>query len=187
MVSSVVSGSISQVSHTRRACSSSSPLWGTACKADADLGWWGGVNNYGGDNVGVNTSQVRVNTKGTLLVKLVELVEEVEELVLAVPGIKAANTRTTTPGGSGFRGNDASFERVGSIFIGGERRYAMRLWLDPDKLRGYNLSAADALEAVRAHNVQIAAGTIGAEPALAGQGSSENWGSKSYWYRSARR
>ncbi|MCG6863417.1 MAG: efflux RND transporter permease subunit, partial [Chromatiaceae bacterium] len=48
--------------------------------------------------------------------------------------------------------------------------YAMRIWLDPDKLRGYDLSAADALEAVRAQNVQVAAGAIGAEPALPGQG-----------------
>ncbi len=48
--------------------------------------------------------------------------------------------------------------------------YAMRIWLNPDKLRGYNLSAADALAAVRAQNVQVAAGSIGAEPALPGQG-----------------
>ena len=48
--------------------------------------------------------------------------------------------------------------------------YAMRIWLDPDKLRGYDLSAADALKAVRAQNVQVAAGAIGAEPALPGQG-----------------
>ncbi|EIC19380.1 efflux RND transporter permease subunit [Thiorhodovibrio frisius] len=48
--------------------------------------------------------------------------------------------------------------------------YAMRIWLDPDKLRGYGLSAAQALAAVRAQNVQIAAGAIGSEPALPGQG-----------------
>jgi len=41
-------------------------------KADANLGWWGGVNNNDGENFGVATSQVRVNTKGTLLVKLVD-------------------------------------------------------------------------------------------------------------------
>lgn len=41
-------------------------------KADADLGWWNGVNNNDGDNFGVATSQVRVNTKGTLLIKLVD-------------------------------------------------------------------------------------------------------------------
>ena len=48
--------------------------------------------------------------------------------------------------------------------------YAMRIWLNPDKLRGYDLSASQVLDAVRAQNVQIAAGNIGGEPALAGQG-----------------
>jgi len=48
--------------------------------------------------------------------------------------------------------------------------YAMRIWLNPDKLHGYGLSAAQALDAVRAQNVQIAAGYLGAEPAPPGQG-----------------
>ena len=48
--------------------------------------------------------------------------------------------------------------------------YAMRIWLDPDKLRGFGLSADQALEAVRAQNIQVAAGSIGAMPALPGQG-----------------
>ncbi|MDR2013218.1 MAG: multidrug efflux RND transporter permease subunit [Rhodanobacter sp.] len=43
--------------------------------------------------------------------------------------------------------------------------YAMRIWLDADKLHGYNLSATQALAAVQTQNVQIAAGTLGAEPA----------------------
>src|SRR5690606_32722755 len=42
---------------------------------------------------------------------------------------------------------------VGTIFIGGERRYAMRLWLDPDKLASYQLTAADVEEALREQNV----------------------------------
>ncbi len=58
---------------------------------------------------------------------------------------------------------------VGSANLFGSA-YAMRIWLDPDKLRGYGLSAKQALEAVREQNVQVAAGNIGAEPALAGQG-----------------
>jgi len=58
---------------------------------------------------------------------------------------------------------------VGSANLFGSP-YAMRIWLDPDKLRGYGLSAAQALEAVREQNVQVAAGNIGAEPALEGQG-----------------
>src|SRR6201995_5542246 len=58
---------------------------------------------------------------------------------------------------------------VGSTFqIGSE--YAMRIWLDADKLHGYALSAADALNAVRAQNVQIAAGSFGSEPAVKGTG-----------------
>jgi multidrug efflux pump len=48
--------------------------------------------------------------------------------------------------------------------------YAMRIWLNPDKLRGYGLSASQVLDAVRDQNVQIAAGYIGAEPAPPGQG-----------------
>ncbi len=43
--------------------------------------------------------------------------------------------------------------------------YAMRIWLNPDQLHGYNLSAAQALNAVRGQNVQIAAGSLGTAPA----------------------
>ncbi|MEO6927076.1 MAG: efflux RND transporter permease subunit, partial [Rhodanobacter sp.] len=48
--------------------------------------------------------------------------------------------------------------------------YAMRIWLNPDKLHGYNLSASQVLDAVRSQNVQFAAGALGADPALPGQG-----------------
>ncbi|MEI7036933.1 efflux RND transporter permease subunit [Fulvimonas yonginensis] len=48
--------------------------------------------------------------------------------------------------------------------------YAMRIWLDPDKLHGYSMSASEVLAAIRAQNVQFAAGSIGADPALPGQG-----------------
>ena len=58
---------------------------------------------------------------------------------------------------------------VGSANLFGAA-YAMRIWLDPDKLHGYSLTAAKVLEAVREQNVQVAAGDIGAEPAPAGQG-----------------
>ncbi|HRO28479.1 MAG TPA: efflux RND transporter permease subunit, partial [Luteimonas sp.] len=48
--------------------------------------------------------------------------------------------------------------------------YAMNIWLDPDKLQGYGLSATQVLTAVRRQNAQFAAGSIGADPAPAGQG-----------------
>jgi multidrug efflux pump len=47
--------------------------------------------------------------------------------------------------------------------------YAMRIWLNPDKLQGYGLSASQVLAAIRAQNVQFAAGSMGADPAPAGQ------------------
>ncbi|GAB3036566.1 MULTISPECIES: efflux RND transporter permease subunit [Oleiagrimonas] len=49
-------------------------------------------------------------------------------------------------------------------------QYAMRIWLNPDKLHGYGLSATEVLDAVRAQNVQFAAGSIGSSPAEPGQG-----------------
>src|SRR5579872_6828467 len=47
--------------------------------------------------------------------------------------------------------------------------YAMRIWLNPDKLHAYGLSAATVLDIVRQQNVQVASGSIGAEPAVPGQ------------------
>ena len=49
---------------------------------------------------------------------------------------------------------------VGTIFIGGERRYAMRLWLDPDKLASYQLTASDVEDALREQNVDVPGGRI---------------------------
>ena len=47
-------------------------------------------------------------------------------------------------------------------FGGGD--YAMRLWLDPDKVAARGLTAGDVLRAVREQNVQVSAGQLGAEP-----------------------
>jgi hydrophobic/amphiphilic exporter-1 (mainly G- bacteria), HAE1 family len=57
---------------------------------------------------------------------------------------------------------------VGQVFVFGIGRYAMRLWLDPDKLAGRNLTADDVLSALREQNVQVAAGAIGGDPAPKG-------------------
>jgi multidrug efflux pump len=48
--------------------------------------------------------------------------------------------------------------------------YAMRIWLNPAKLQGYALAPSAVLDAVRAQNVQFAAGSIGSEPLVTGQG-----------------
>jgi multidrug efflux pump len=47
--------------------------------------------------------------------------------------------------------------------------YAMRIWLDPDKLKAYNLSASTVLAAVQSQNAQFASGAIGASPAVSSQ------------------
>src|SRR6478752_8602977 len=46
---------------------------------------------------------------------------------------------------------------------------AMRIWVDPDKLVGFNLSTADVNAAIRAQNAQVSAGTIGDLPNVPGQ------------------
>jgi multidrug efflux pump len=58
---------------------------------------------------------------------------------------------------------------VGQAQLFGTER-AMRIWVDPAKLQGYNLSSADVVAAIRAQNAQVAAGAIGDLPNVAGQG-----------------
>ncbi|GAB7081839.1 efflux RND transporter permease subunit [Megalodesulfovibrio paquesii] len=57
---------------------------------------------------------------------------------------------------------------VGEASIFGAQ-YAMRIWLDPDKLNNYKLNPADVVSAVEAQNTQTSAGQIGGTPAVAGQ------------------
>ena len=47
--------------------------------------------------------------------------------------------------------------------------YAMRIWLDPDKLTSYFLTIEDVIAALRAYNVEISAGQFGGAPAVKGQ------------------
>ncbi len=54
---------------------------------------------------------------------------------------------------------------VGDVQIFGERKYSMRLWLDPVRLAARNLTAQDAVNALREQNVQVAAGQVGQQPA----------------------
>ncbi|HTD36154.1 MAG TPA: efflux RND transporter permease subunit, partial [Candidatus Limnocylindrales bacterium] len=53
---------------------------------------------------------------------------------------------------------------VNDVRIFGERRYAMRLWLDPTRLNQNHLTASDVVSALQTQNVQIAAGSIGSAP-----------------------
>ena len=55
-------------------------------------------------------------------------------------------------------------EGVGSTVIFGERKYAMRLWLDPDALAARGLSSRDVVGALQEQNIQVGAGSIGKQP-----------------------
>jgi multidrug efflux pump len=53
---------------------------------------------------------------------------------------------------------------AGEVRVFGSGDYAMRVWLNPDKLAARNLTASDAVAAIREQNVQVAAGAVGQQP-----------------------
>jgi len=53
---------------------------------------------------------------------------------------------------------------VGSIIVFGSRDYAMRVWLDPDRLQAVGLTASDVVVALQGQNVQVASGVLSAPP-----------------------
>jgi len=57
---------------------------------------------------------------------------------------------------------------VGEVQAFGSQ-YAMRVWLDPDKLAAYNLTSLDVSAAIQAQNAQVSAGQFGGAPAVPGQ------------------
>ena len=54
---------------------------------------------------------------------------------------------------------------VGDVMIFGERKYAMRVWLDPVRLAAHSLTATDVVNALVEQNVEIPAGQLGQPPA----------------------
>lgn len=58
---------------------------------------------------------------------------------------------------------------VGKAENMGEKRYAMRIWLDPDRIQALGLSPAEIISAVKAQNSQAALGKVGAPPTFANQ------------------
>src|SRR4029077_16149662 len=54
---------------------------------------------------------------------------------------------------------------VSDVSILGERRYSMRVWLDPDKVAKLGVTAVDVQNAIPEQNVQVAAGKLGDDPA----------------------
>src|ERR1700739_1292267 len=58
---------------------------------------------------------------------------------------------------------------VADVIIFGERKYSMRLWLDPVRLAGRAVTAPDVVSALSEQNVEVTAGQVGQQPAISGQ------------------
>ena len=58
---------------------------------------------------------------------------------------------------------------VADVIIFGERKYSMRLWLDPVRMAGRGLTAPDVVNALSEQNVEVAAGQVGQQPSMPGQ------------------
>jgi len=58
----------------------------------------------------------------------------------------------------------ARLQGVGDVQFQGGREYAMRIWLDPDKVAANNLTADEVLTALRAQNLQVSAGILNQPP-----------------------
>src|SRR5450830_1671016 len=58
---------------------------------------------------------------------------------------------------------------MGEVILFGAGDYAMRIWIDPQKLAARSMTAGDVVDAIRAQNVQVAAGVVGASPTKGSQ------------------
>ncbi|MCW8829272.1 MAG: efflux RND transporter permease subunit, partial [Gammaproteobacteria bacterium] len=128
-----------------------------------------------------DTAQVQVQNKLQLAMPL--LPQDVQR-----QGVNVSKGRTGFLMVAGFVSTDGSMNRsdiadyvsanladplgrvpgVGNIQIFGSQ-YAMRIWLDPDKLHGYGLMVEDIIEIVQAQNAQVALGQLGGTPSVKGQ------------------
>ncbi|MCU1350232.1 MAG: efflux system, inner rane transporter CmeB, partial [Acidobacteria bacterium] len=62
----------------------------------------------------------------------------------------------------------ARVKGVGQVIIFGERKYAMRIWLDPGRMAQRGIAASDVIESLREQNIQVGAGQVGSAPAPVG-------------------
>jgi len=128
-----------------------------------------------------DTAQVQVQNKVALATPLlplevqqqgVQVNKSVRNFLIVVGLISEdgsmSNTDLADYNASVMRDPISRLEGVGEIQAFGSQ-YAMRIWLDPDKLNKYQLTTSDITLAVRAQNAQVSAGSLGALPATSGQ------------------
>ena len=79
---------------------------------------------------------------------------------LSLNGDRYSTLELTNAGENVLAERIQRLEGVGSVFVGAARRYAMRIWLDPQKLAAYDLTVGDVDRALRAENAEIPSGRI---------------------------
>ncbi|MBR0658660.1 efflux RND transporter permease subunit [Neoroseomonas oryzicola] len=137
---------------------------------------------------GVNGDQAQVLVQNRVAVAEPRLPEEVRRLGITVR--KASPdflmvVHVTSPDGSrdheyisnfatlNIKDRIARIDGVGDAQMFGARDYAMRIWLDPDRIAARGLTAGEVVEALRRSNVQVAAGALGQAPRAANAGAFE--------------
>ena len=147
------------------------------------------------DNYGSSTITTTFNTGYSLDIAAVDVQNRVASVTGRLPaavnatGITIAKVNSNFVFGAGFFTRDGRYSNefisnyldvyvkdalkrvpgVGDVQIFGERKYAMRLWLDPAKLAARALTAADVVNALAEQNVEIPAGQLGQPPASESQ------------------
>ncbi|CAH0299532.1 efflux RND transporter permease subunit [Roseomonas sp. CECT 9278] len=128
---------------------------------------------------GVNGDQAQVLVQNRVAVAEPRLPEEVRRLGITVR--KASPdflmvVHVTSPDGSrdheyisnyatlNIKDRIARIDGVGDAQMFGARDYAMRVWLDPDRIAARGLTAGEVVDALRRANVQVAAGALGQAP-----------------------
>jgi hydrophobe/amphiphile efflux-1 (HAE1) family protein len=129
--------------------------------------------------IGADIDRAQVQVQNRVAQALPRLPEEVRDL--GVTTVKASSNLTlvvnlTSPGGRydslylrnyavlNIKDVLARLPGMGDVQVFGGGDYSMRVWLDPQKLAARNLTAGDAVSAIREQNVQVAAGQLGAPP-----------------------
>ncbi len=137
---------------------------------------------------GVNGDQAQVLVQNRVAVAEPRLPEEVRRLGITVR--KASPdfllvVHVTSPDGSrdheyisnyatlNIKDRLARIDGVGDAQMFGARDYAMRVWLDPDRIAARGLTAGEVVEALRRANVQVAAGALGQAPRAEAAGAFE--------------
>src|SRR6476659_827464 len=130
---------------------------------------------------GVDIDQAQVNVQNRVAVAQPRLPEDVQRLGIVVrkasPDLMMV-VHMTSPDGSRdqqYISNYATLyvkdvlgriDGVGNVLVFGARDYSMRVWLDPARVASHNLTAGEVMLAMRAANLQVAAGSINQAPAV---------------------